>query len=138
MKIVIADDEKYIRIGLKSMLHDLHLPLVVEEAANGEELIKIVKTWHPDLALVDIKMPGLNGLEAIKIMNEMDVPTKWCILTTYTKFNYAKEAIKLNVIDYLLKPVKPEQLKNIIQRTDEMNKEQAKIKNQEIENKIHA
>ena len=138
MKIVIADDEKYIRLGLKSMFFDLHLPLVVEEAANGEELIKIVKTWHPDLALVDIKMPGLNGLEAIKIMNEMDVPTKWCILTTHTKFNYAKEAIELNVIDYLLKPVKPEQLKNIIQRTDEMNKEQAKIKNQEIENKIHA
>ena len=111
MKILIADDEKLIRYSLKSMIEDMKLALeIIGEAGNGQEMIDLVKKRNPDIAFVDIKMPGLSGLEAIKIARDISPHTKWIILTSYSEFDYAKEAISLGAAGYLLKPVSPEEL----------------------------
>lgn len=117
MTVVIADDEGLSRYSLKSMLLEAPLPLtVVGEAKNGEELVSIVRRLTPDLAFVDIRMPALDGLAAIAKARELSPDTHWVILTSYPEFDYAKQALRLGVSDYLLKPVAPAELKAALER----------------------
>jgi two-component system response regulator YesN len=116
--IIIADDEKLSRITLISMLeelnynkHDMH------EASNGEELVEMVKELAPSIVFVDIQMPKLNGLESIKQAKVYAPNTKWIILSGYSEFSYAQEAVHLGVSDYLLKPVSLIELENVIKNT---------------------
>lgn len=112
MKVVIADDEALVRFSIRSMLDELGLPLtIVAEAANGEELERAVETHRPELALVDVRMPGATGLEAIRRARKNGAKTRWLILTSHAEFDYATEAIQLGVAGYLLKPAGPEQLR---------------------------
>ncbi len=111
MKIVIADDENLIRFSLKSMLDEVGFFVsVVGEARNGDELVALVKRHAPDVAIVDIRMPKLDGLQAIAKGREISPDTRWIVLTSYSEFDYAKEAIKLGAQSYLLKPVSPQEL----------------------------
>lgn len=117
MTVVIADDEGLSRYSLKSMLGETQLPVtVVGEAANGEELVSLVRRFRPDLAFVDIRMPALDGLAAIGRARELSPDTHWVILTSYPEFDYAKQALRLGVSDYLLKPVAPEELQAALER----------------------
>ena len=136
MKVLIADDEKFVRYGLKSMLKELYPYIDIKEACNGEEIIEVVKEWHPDIGLIDIKMPKLNGLEAKKIAKDISTKTKWIILTPYSKFSYAKQAITLDTEDYLLKPVKPAKLLETIDKIILKQKNENIIHNKEFENKV--
>jgi two-component system response regulator YesN len=111
LKIVIVDDESLARLTIKSMLEELRLPIqVVGEGANGEELLTLIQTLQPDLAFVDIKMPKLNGLEAIKAAKKMKTDCQWIVLTGFSEFEYAREALNLGVSCFLLKPVDPQEL----------------------------
>ncbi len=127
MKVVIADDEALVRFSIRSMLDELGLPLtIVAEAANGEELERAVETHRPDLALVDVRMPGATGLEAIRRSRKNGAKTRWLILTSHAEFDYASEAIQLGVAGYLLKPAGPEQLKTaLVPLIEEIEKERA-------------
>ena len=112
MRIVIADDERLIRYSLRSMLEELSLPLeIVAEAANGEEFVSLVERYVPDLAFVDIRMPKLDGLEAIRRLKDRFPSTRWIILTSHSDFSYARDAIRLDAAAYLLKPVSPDELR---------------------------
>ncbi len=137
MKIVIADDEYLVRSSLKSMLEEMALPLnLAGEATNGEELIDLAGRFHPDIALVDIRMPGINGLEAIRRGKEISPQTKWLILTGFSEFEYAKQAIQLGVSEYLLKPVSPEELLLVLSGfLEEVNKQLA-AQNQQFERQL--
>lgn len=111
-KAVIADDEKELRSYLKSMLADTWPDLeVCGEAANGKEALKLVETFSPDVIFLDIKMPGLNGLDvAQKIAGK-------CYIVFVTAFDdYAVEAFEHEAIDYLVKPVMKKRLTQTIQR----------------------
>src|SRR6266566_3340872 len=78
MKILIADDESLARSTLRSMLQDLQLPLELQEdATNGEEMVEMVQSCMPHLVFVDIKMPKLNGLEAIRRARTFAPETRW-------------------------------------------------------------
>lgn len=67
MRIVIADDEQWVRAALKSMLLEIDSEIEMEgEASDGSQMVKIIEEKQPDIAFVDIKMPGMNGLEAIE------------------------------------------------------------------------
>lgn len=134
MKVLIADDEKYVRYGLKSMLKELYPDIDIKEAGNGEEILTIINHWFPDIGLIDIKMPKLNGLEAIKKAKEISKKTKWVILTTYSKFSYAKEAITLDTEEYLLKPVKPSILKDTVNKIILKQKNENVLRNEEFQN----
>jgi two-component system response regulator YesN len=111
---------------------------ILGEARDGEEMIELIKIYTPDVAFVDIKMPKLNGLEAIKIAKTFSPDTKWVILTSYSEFNYAKEAISLGAYEYLLKPVKPEKLEQTLSEILQIEKKNIIISNESFENKINS
>ena len=117
MKVVIADDESLVRFSLKSMLGETGIAVTVAgEATNGKDLVTLVRKHLPDVAFVDIKMPKLDGLAAIEAASEFSPATRWVILTSYSEFEYAQRAVKLGAVDYLLKPVSPEELKEVLER----------------------
>jgi two-component system response regulator YesN len=139
MRILIADDEYLIRASLISMLDELHLPIhSLQEATTGEQMVNIVRHDRPDLAFVDIRMPGLNGLEAIKAAKTLSPQTKWFILTGFPEFDYAHEAIRLGVSGYLLKPISPEELKKILDDFTEENQKQRIVQNNQFERELMA
>lgn len=137
MRVFIADDESLIRKSLKSMLQEMKVPIkLVGEAVNGEEMVQKISELQPDLAFVDIRMPKLNGLEAIKIVKTVSPHTQWVILTGFSEFDYAKEAIQLGTANYLLKPVSPEDLEKVLQELFEKHKDNLIRYNQEFKNEI--
>lgn len=114
ISIVIADDDYPSRVILKefiSLLSDYH---VVGEASNGDELVECLIKNKPDIALVDINMPGLNGLDTIKSCKDV-LPNLQIIFTTgYTQF--AVEAFNLSAADYLVKPIERIRLNEALQK----------------------
>lgn len=119
MKILIADDERLVRLSLKHMLEELYPDkYTFIEAKNGQELISLSKLHQPDISFVDINMPRLDGLSALKICKENSPNTEWFILTGEAEFNFAKEAVNLGVRNYLLKPISIEELKTNIEKSE--------------------
>ncbi len=139
MVILIADDEKLVRYSLKSMLEEIEGPArSIQLARDGPEMIEKVCSTHPDLAFVDIKMPRLNGLEAIARARSLSPHTRWIILTSYSSFDFAKRAIELGAEDYLLKPVSPEELSQVVRRIWRTNKQDFLRLNHEFEAHLNA
>lgn len=117
MKIITADDEKLVRMSLISMLLESGIPIeIIEEASNGIEMVEKIKELQPDIAFVDIQMPGFTGLEAIKMGKALSPSTQWIILTGFSEFNYARQAIELGASGYLLKPVSPDELQHTLEK----------------------
>ncbi len=114
-KIIIADDEPKIRRGLKNLKWDTLNIEVVGEASNGEDALNLVKTHQPDIALIDINMPIMNGLELIQAINDIGGSCMVIIISGYDEFEYAREAIKQGVYEYILKPVDRKKLFKIIE-----------------------
>ncbi|WP_339315922.1 response regulator [Paenibacillus sp. FSL R10-2734] len=106
MKIVIADDEFLAQQTLLSMIREIKGDWeIVGVAGSGIELLDIVLEKRPDIAFVDIKMPGMNGIEAIRQAKAGSADTEWFILSGYSEFAFAQEGIQLGVKNYLLKPL---------------------------------
>lgn len=117
MKILIADDERLVRFSLKSMLEEIGVPpRAIHTARDGQELVDIARRVEPDVAFVDIKMPRLDGLAAIERARAISPWTRWIILTSHSSFDFARKAIQLGASDYLLKPVSPADLRQVIDR----------------------
>lgn len=120
LKVVIVDDEPKIRRGLKSLIEKIQLDMeVVGEAEDGEMALDVVKATHPDILLVDICMPFLNGLQFIEQLKSVVKDCIIIVITGHDEFTYAQQAIKLQVFDYLLKPVFGEQLQAVLERGEE-------------------
>ncbi|NLM03959.1 MAG: response regulator [Clostridiales bacterium] len=119
-KVLIADDEPKIRKGLKKLTQSLDLKLeIVGEAEDGEIALQLAKDLKPHILLVDINMPFINGLEFIEEVYKFLPHAIVIIISGYSQFDYAQKAIKLRVFDYLLKPVKPSELKDILSQAIE-------------------
>jgi two-component system response regulator YesN len=117
MKILIADDERLVRFSLKSMLEEIGIsPRAIHTACNGQELVDVARRVEPDVAFVDIKMPRLDGLSGIEQARLLSPGTRWVILTSHSSFDFARRAIPLGAMDYLLKPVSPVELAKVIDR----------------------
>lgn len=118
MKILIADDEEMIRFSFINMIEDFkYKNLLIKEACDGEEAINICRDFIPDIAFIDIKMPKINGFEVIKKLKNSCENIVYIIITSHKDFNFAREAIKLGVNEYLLKPVNPVELKEAIEKS---------------------
>lgn len=111
MRILIADDESIIRMGLKSML--VELGHEVTAATNGREATQMVRRQEFDLAILDIKMPYTDGLEAAKIINTI-YPMPILLLTAFSENDLIEKATDLPIQGYLIKPIKPEELQAAI------------------------
>ncbi len=123
MKILIADDEYLVRCSLRSMLVDLGFPPAsIIDAANGQQMVDLVQKYSPEVAFVDIRMPLINGLEAIKSGKLLSPQTRWIILSGFSEFQYAQEAIRLGVTEYLLKPINHEELRKALYASIRENK----------------
>lgn len=139
MRIVIADDESLARSYLSSLIEELKMDIeIVGKAKNGMELVNIVNELHPDIAFVDIKMPKLSGLEAISKINTSCPQTQCVILSGYSEFENAKEAIKLGVSHYMLKPVMVDELRETFIELRRKNRELNIALNNEFENEMNA
>lgn len=104
-KVLIADDEKNIRLGVQAMIKREYPDFETLLAADGQEALERISEYKPDIVITDIKMPGLDGIQLIKELQQKEIQTSLVILSGYDDFTYAKEAIKHRVKDYLLKPV---------------------------------
>lgn len=116
-KVMIADDESIIREGIRRSIPWEKLGLtVVCEAEDGEEALELAELHRVHIMLVDLSMPIMNGLTLIQHIRERQPDCKIVIITGHDEFAYAHEAIKLNVDDYILKPVNPEALSEVLER----------------------
>lgn len=137
LKIVIADDEPLARLSLVSMIEEMNLSFdIAGEVTNGEEMLELVRLHHPDVAIVDIRMPKMDGIEAIRRGAAVSPQTGWIILSGFSEFRYAQQAIRLGVGEYLLKPVDPDELEKAIRTVCFRNKEHAYLLNCEFENRL--
>ena len=114
LSILIADDEKLARRDLKFLLKSIEGVSVVGEAKNGVEALDRIKKLSPQLTLLDIEMPGLNGLQVVGKLLKQGIDTAVVFVTAYD--HYAVSAFEVNAVDYLLKPVAVERLKATISR----------------------
>lgn len=103
-KVLIADDEPTMRVGLTSFIawQDLNCEIVCV-AENGVEVMEYIRSNAVDIAVLDVRMPGINGLELLKIIGAECPHICVIILTAYTNFSYAHTALRLNAIDYVVK-----------------------------------
>ncbi|MDN4523123.1 response regulator [Fictibacillus fluitans] len=105
MKAIIVDDESIERKALRKIIESRFPELeIAAEAANGKMAVELAEKHQPELMTVDIKMPGMNGIEAIRKIHKKLPQTQFIMVTAYESFDYAKEAMKLGVREYLLKP----------------------------------
>ena len=105
MNILIIDDEPLIHLSIEKLVLDCSKDSKVFHAYNGLQMLDILKETHIQLAYVDIKMPGLTGLDAIRLARDISPSTHYYIMTGFNEFEYAKQAVKLKVEDYLMKPL---------------------------------
>lgn len=117
MKILITDDERY-ELELLTELVGQRFGRSVQTrtAENGRQAVEQAALWGADIVLMDIEMPGLNGIEAAKRILEQRPDCRVIFVTAYSLFSYAYEAVKLGAIDYILKPVNTEDLERAIRR----------------------
>jgi DNA-binding NarL/FixJ family response regulator len=116
IKIVIVDDHKLFRIGLRQILERQHEIKVVGEASNGFDAVDIVKDLQPDLVLIDISMAQLNGIEAARKIIADNPEVKTMILSMHADRRYILESLRAGVRGYLLKDSAPEELLSAIKK----------------------
>jgi len=114
MKILIVDDEKPARDRLRQLIGDFDEYEVVGEAGNGEEAVRLAAETRPDIVLLDIRMPGVDGIEAAHHLNRLDPPPAIVFATAYDE--YAIDAFEARAIGYVLKPVRRERLENALEQ----------------------
>jgi DNA-binding NarL/FixJ family response regulator len=112
--LVIADDQGMVRAGFRSLLAAEPDLEVVGEAANGEEAVEVVTRLRPDVTLMDIRMPVLDGLAATRLLLEAEVPTRVIVLTTFDLDEYVFEALRAGASGFLLKDAPAEELADAI------------------------
>jgi len=114
--LVIADDELIIRQGLMTIPWNEYDIEVMGIASNGSEALDMVMEKCPDILLTDIRMPGMDGLALIEAAKKYDPKIQAILLTGYEDFEYARDAIRLGAIGYILKPSDPEEIIESIER----------------------
>ena len=134
-KLLIADDEAIERFAFRTIVSREFPEIeVVGEASNGREVIGLARNTNPDMIIMDIKMPGINGIEATRIIKDELKDTHIIMLTAYDNFEYVQDAIQLGVDDYILKPSKRDRIIQVlratmesIQKTREKNENSEKL-----------
>lgn len=117
LRVMIVDDEPIIRRGIESVPDWAGMCCeVVAVAENGIDAMEKAKIMQPDIVITDIMMPEMNGLELSEALVELYPTIKIILLTGYKEFEYAKKAIQLNVVDYLLKPIDPDDLCAVVKK----------------------
>ncbi len=133
MKVIISDDEPRVCQLVENLVDWSQLDMTIESVAyNGIDAMEAIRVCKPDIVITDIRMPGIDGLELIKAAKELNPDIEFIIISGFRHFEYAQNAIKYGVMDYLLKPIKKEELyqtllkvkENFLQRTEKLSREE--------------
>ncbi len=138
-KLLIVDDEPIEREAMRLIIGN-QVPEIseIEEAENGFSAIERFLQFEPEIVLMDINMPGMNGLEAIQAIRDKGFDSKFIIVTSFSQFDYARKAIKLGVQDFLLKPADIDTIKNTLIKviSDLQNESQLLEQHRKMENRL--
>lgn len=122
MNVLIVDDEQLARQRLRKLITESDGYQIVGEAESGEDALRKTQSGNPDVVLMDIRMPGMDGIEAASYINRMDKPPAIIFTTAYSE--HALKAFETHAIDYLLKPIKQSRLEAALDAAKRMNKAQ--------------
>lgn len=114
IKVMLADDHALVREGIKNLLEFDHSIEVIEEASDGKDCIKKLKNIQPDILLLDINMPIMNGLDVLKELKQKNNPIKILILTVHSEIEYLVKAVDIGADGYILKDSGSVELKQAI------------------------
>jgi len=122
MKVLITDDEELARSRLRQQIEELDGFEVIAEAANGLETLDVCAKLEPDVVLLDIRMPAMDGIEAAQHLSSFDNPPAIIFITAYDQ--HMLKAFETDATDYLLKPVRKERLLNALNKAQKLNRAQ--------------
>ena len=122
MRVLIVDDEKLARDRLRELLNEIGGHTVVGEAMNGNEAVERTTGLNPDVLLMDIRMPGMDGLEAAMHLMGMENPP--CVIFTTAYDQHALHAFEVNAVDYLLKPIRKDRLAGAMDKAHKLTLKQ--------------
>ncbi|WP_167957628.1 response regulator [Anaerosporobacter faecicola] len=114
VNIIIIDDHSLVREGIKQLLELDGDIKVIGEAGNGEDGIELIKTTNPDVVLLDINMPVMNGLQMLQKLKEQEIKVKVLILTIHNEIEYLAKAVEIGINGYVLKDSDSDVLKKAI------------------------
>ena len=130
-KIMLADDEGIVIDSLKFIIEkEFGDQCAIEFAKTGRSVIELAENFRPDIAIMDIQMPGINGIEAMREIRETNKNVVFIVMSAYDKFDYAKEAIKLGVLEYITKPMEKTRIIAALRRAmEQIDRERNKRSN---------
>lgn len=132
-KIMLADDEGIVIDSLKFIIsRNFQDMCIVEYAKTGRAVIELAERFRPDIVIMDIHMPGINGIEAMKEIKKMYGKVVFIVMSAFDKFDYAKEAINLGVIEYLHKPVEQKKIVDVLRKAMDMIEADKKKRSNEL------
>lgn len=117
MRIIIVEDEQRSRIGLRKLIISISDSYeVVAEASNGQQGVELIKALNPDVVVTDIKMPFMDGMQMIKAVRSLNIKTEFIILSAYEQFETARQAISMDVKEFLIKPLTYDEVESALKR----------------------
>jgi DNA-binding NarL/FixJ family response regulator len=114
IRVLVVDDHPVVRQGLRAFLSSRDDMEVVAEAADGEEAVRKLRHLRPDVALVDLVMPGTGGLQVLERAAELELPTRIIVLTSFAETDQVVPAVRAGAAGYLLKDAEPRELEDAI------------------------
>lgn len=116
-RVLVAEDEVMARRALRLICERSASPVkVVSEACTGRQVVEALDVVRPDIILMDMVLPGMTGLEATRVVRERSPSTRVALVSAHEKSEDAQKALRAGAVDYLLKPIRPEQLEALLQR----------------------
>lgn len=133
-RIMLADDEGIVIDSLRFLI-EKNYPgqCEIQSAKTGRSVIELAESFRPDIAFMDIQMPGINGIEAMKEIRKINKNIVFIVMSAYDKFDYAKEAINLGVLEYLNKPADKTIILNTLEKAMNLIDGERKKRSQELE-----
>lgn len=128
LRILIADDEVSIIQLIRKLIRPELGPEIVGEATDGKSALALIEQTHPDIVITDIRMPGISGIDLLRTARERGISTEFIIISGYKDFCYAKDAIRYGVAEYLLKPIRADELNGALRALREKQGEREKLK----------
>lgn len=120
-RIMLADDEGIVIDSLKFIIEKEFGDLCeIRYAKTGRSVIELAESFRPDIAVMDIQMPGINGIDAMKEIKKSNSSTVFIVMSAYDKFDYAQEAISLGVLEYITKPMERKRILAILKKAMEI------------------
>lgn len=115
ISIVLVDDHSLVRDGIRALLEGDHSLKVVGEASNGQEAIEVIKNIVPDIAIIDVRMPIINGIDTVRALVQANIATRSIILSMHDSDEYVLQSIEAGAFGYLLKDAPKEEFLKAIQ-----------------------